>query len=62
MAQIKLHDCCNHLEKVMLTLPIEKTKNDHSHYLAGMIDCFFELGVISEEERENLYVEYVVFE
>jgi len=46
------------IEKAMLQLPVEASKEDHRMYLAGYIVALRECGQISEEDRENLYCEY----
>lgn len=43
------------IERIMLDLPADKSKDEHKMYLAGIIDAHFDLGHITEETREKLY-------
>lgn len=45
------------IEKIMLELPPE-TPETHASYLAGYIDCLFEMGHITGNIRDVLYSEY----
>lgn len=49
----------DHLEKTMVTMPVESTDKEKRHYLAGIIDCLNEIGMINESEREDFYCRYV---
>lgn len=53
-----VEDARTHIEKVMLQLDPRQSKESHQMYLKGTIDTMADLGVISEEDRETLYLEY----
>ena len=48
----------DNVEKVMLGLPAERTETERRMYLAGVIDTYQQLEVISEETRGILYTEF----
>lgn len=56
--QLSLETVKTILEKEMLYLSADQTEKEHRLYLAGLIDGFFMLGKISQENRNLLYTEY----
>jgi len=49
----------DHLEIIMSKIPPQHSKKEKGCYLAGIIDCLYEVGMINDSERDNIYLRYV---
>lgn len=57
-AQTELETGRSEVEKIMLTVNGDRTKEERSMYLAGYIECLHAKGLITEDTRGILYAEY----
>ena len=46
------------LEKLQITLPLENTHQENIFFILGYLECLLELGVICNEEHDELYADY----
>ncbi len=56
--QQNIEICRDLLEKIQLNLPLG-SKKMHKNYLVGYIDCLHDQEIITEEMRDELYLDYL---
>jgi len=56
--QMDVENARTNIEKIMMSLPSERTETERRMYLAGVIDTWGQMEVVSEETRGNLYTEF----
>jgi hypothetical protein len=57
---LNIEEIRTELETQMLALPADKTTCDpHKMYLAGLLTAYEQMGVITPDIHDELYLEYV---
>lgn len=56
--QMSIELARTNIEKIMMLLPRKRTDTERKMYLAGMIDTYAQLEVISDVNRGVLYTEF----